>query len=319
VNEVAFSLLLSAHLICVNIASGGPIVAAWLDWRGTRGDLVAVKAAVYLARVSLVGFVLGATLGLAIGWLKWNAAYRSLWLGPLSYKLHGAAIEALFSLVLLSGWWVWLPGRAGTGSRAMATRGLIALLASTNLLYHFPLLFSVAARLDGAGRFTGPVINGAAFRRLMVEAETPALAIHVVLASLAVAGMVLVGQGVGRLRAGDPVAATKLAISGGRWALASSLAQLPVGLWTLTALPDDVQSQLMGDDIRGTLLFATSLAAALWLVNDLARVALGEIKRSLLIRAITAMLLTVILMTAMQQQIRLRHQLPSTPSMEQPR
>ena len=30
------SSLLAVHLLCVNLASGGPLLAAWLDWRGTR-------------------------------------------------------------------------------------------------------------------------------------------------------------------------------------------------------------------------------------------------------------------------------------------
>jgi len=107
VTELVLTFLLAAHLLCVNVASGGPIVAAWLDWRGTRADEAAAKAAAYLARASLGGLAVGAALGLVIGWLKWNEAYQSLWLGPLSYKLHWAGIEAIFSLVLMVGWWWW--------------------------------------------------------------------------------------------------------------------------------------------------------------------------------------------------------------------
>src|SRR5205823_1965055 len=111
--------LLAAHLLCVNVASGGPLSAAWLDWRGTRGDEAAARGAVYLACASIFTLLAGAALGLLIGWLKWDADYRSLWLGPLSYKLSGAVIEAVFSLVLMLGWWLWLPGKIG-GSRVAA-------------------------------------------------------------------------------------------------------------------------------------------------------------------------------------------------------
>ena len=48
--DVVITGLLAAHLMCVNVASGGPILGAWLDWLGTRGDEAAAKAAVYLAR-----------------------------------------------------------------------------------------------------------------------------------------------------------------------------------------------------------------------------------------------------------------------------
>src|SRR5688500_10052682 len=47
---IVLSLLLAAHLLCVNVAAGGPLVAAWLDWRGVRGDEAAGRAARWLAR-----------------------------------------------------------------------------------------------------------------------------------------------------------------------------------------------------------------------------------------------------------------------------
>jgi hypothetical protein len=302
--EAAFSLLLAAHLLCVNAASGGPIVAAWLDWRGFRGDEAAAKAALYLARWSLASLLIGAGLGLAIGWLKWDADYRALWLGPLSYKLHWAGFEAIFSLVLLSGWWLCLPGRAGGRSAAAIARGLAALLASTNLLYHFPLLFSVAVRLHNAGQTGGERIGGAAFRKLMISGETPSLAVHVALASVAVAGVMLLGLALRLKRAGEEQRAARIALWGGRWAVIPSLAQLPVGFWALTSLSPGEQSRLMGTDGLATLLFVGALLASFWLVNDLARIALGETAKTLLVRAMAAMLVTVTLMTAMQQQAR---------------
>ena len=302
--ELVLTFLLAAHLLCVNVASGGPIVAAWLDWRGTRADEAAAKAAAYLARASLVGLAVGAALGLVIGWLKWNEAYQSLWLGPLSYKLHWAGIEAIFSLVLMVGWWWWLPGRAGGSWWGMAARSLVAVLAATNLLYHFPLLFSVAARLTDAGEGSGDRIGGAEFRRLMIIGDTPAIATHVALASLAVAGVMLLGLALRWLRQGDEAGAGRVARWGGRWALVASVAQLPVGLWTLLVMPAAAQSRMMGESALGTLLFLAALVAALWLINELLHISMGETTRPRLIRAMAAMLVTVVLMTAMQQQAR---------------
>jgi hypothetical protein len=296
--------LLAAHLLCVNVASGGPIVAAWLDWRGTRGEEPAAQAAAYLGRTSIVGLLAGALLGVVIGWLKWDANYRALWLGPLSYKLHWAGIEAIFSLALMLGWWLWLPGRAGGSRHALAARSLVAVLSATNLLYHFPVLFSVAGHLADAGETGGEQIAGAAFRQLMVAGETPALAVHVALASLAMPGTMLLGLALRWQRRGDEASASKIARWGACWALLPSIAQLPVGLWTLMALPAAAQSQLMGSSTLGISLFLGSLGAALWLINDLVHVAIGEVARPIVTRAMAAMLVTVILMTAMQQQTR---------------
>jgi len=301
------ALLMTAHLLCVNVASGGPLVSVWLDWRGVRGDEAAAKAAAYLARASVLGLLVGAALGILVGWLKWNAEYRALWLGPLNYKLHWAGLEAIFSLVLYIGWWLWLPGRLGGSFRAMATRGLVAVLAATNLLYHFPVLFSVADRLANAGPVSSARITGAEFRRLMVEAETPALAVHVALASVAMAGVMLLGFALRGLRRGESASASRIAVWGGRIALVPSLLQLPVGLWTLTTMSPAAQSRIMGTDAIGTLFFIGSLLATFWLISDLVKVALNEVTRFLLIRVMAAMLVTILLMTAMQRQSRVVH------------
>jgi hypothetical protein len=308
------SLLLAAHLLCVNVASGGPLLAAWLDWRSMQGDEAAARAAVFLARASLVAFLAGAALGLLMGWLKWDADYRALWLGPMSYKLHWAGIEAIFSLVVMVGWWICLPGKTGGSFAAMVARGLAAALAATNLLYHFPVLFSVAAQLADAGKTGGDSIGGAGFRRLMVAGETPAIWVHVCLASIAVAGMMLICQAASARQQVDEPMAARIACWGGRWALVPSLLQFPVGLWTLAALPPAAQSHLMGESAIGTLLLVASLGTALWLINELVHVSFGDVKRTRLMSALAAMVVTVVLMTAMQQESRSssRLQAPNT-------
>jgi len=305
--EIALCLLLAAHLLCVNVAGGGPIVGAWLDWKGTHGSEVAASAAIYLGRASWLGLLLGAALGVVIGWLKWDAEYRDLWLGPMSYKMKWAIVEAVFSLVLVAGWWLWLPRRAGGGKWAMWIRVVIAILASTNLLYHFPMLFSVAAHLQEAGQTTGPAIGGRQFRAL-VHTNTVLLEIHVALASIAVAGVFLAGLASRLLRRGDAETAAVVARWSGWWALIPSLAQLPVGLYMLTILPPNQQAALMGNSALGLVLFIGAIGASLWLMNDLAQLGMGEVNRSLLIRSMTAMLITVSLMTAMQQQTRFKSQ-----------
>jgi len=302
--QAAISLLLAAHLLCVNVASGGPIIGAWLDWQRQRGDGAAGGAARYLAGWSVATLLVGAALGLVIGWLRWDSEYRSLWTGPLSYKLHWAVLEAVFSLALLVIWSWCLPQKAGGSTRGTLARGLVAVLAATNLLYHFPLLFSVAARLHDAGRMGGPRIGGAQFRALVLEGETPALAVHVALSSVAVAGVMLLGLALRLRRAGQEQRAARIALWGGRWALVTSLVQLPVGLWMLASLSPTAQSQIMGVDGMATLLFITALLAAFWLLTDLVKIAMGESARPLLIRCMASMLLTATLMTATQQQAR---------------
>jgi hypothetical protein len=236
-----------------------------------------------------------------LGWLKWTADYRALWTGPLSYKLHWGAAELLFSLMLAAGYWLWVRGPGGNSRWARLGRGAVALLSGTNLLYHFPLLFIVAARLHSAGAVTGERIGGAEFRRHLLAGETPALAIHVGLASLAVAGVLLLGLALRLARRGQDNDGSDVAVWGGWWALVPTLLQLPVGLWTLTMLPAGAQANLMGNDALGTVLFLSAMVAALWLTRELVGVVMGETMRPALVRAMAAMLVTVALMTAMQQ------------------
>jgi hypothetical protein len=124
----------------------------------------------------------------------------------------------------------------------------------------------------------------------------------------------LLGHALRRVRDGDEVAAANLARWAGRWALVPSIIQLPVGLWTLTVMPATAQSQLLGESTAGTLLFVGAMTAALWLVNDLIHISLGETTRALMIRAIVAMLITVVFMTAMQQHARTKVGPPFVPA-----
>lgn len=296
------SLLLAVHLLCVNVASGGPIVAAWLDWRGMRGSDAAARAAVFLGRAVLVGLLLGAALGVLVGWLKWTPEYAALWLGPLSYKLKWTMLEAVFSLLMLAGWSWFLPGQAGGRRWVVAMRSLVAVLAATNLMYHFPVLFSVAGRLQEAGQTTGAILRGREFRAL-IGRETIGLGVHVALASVAVAGAMLLVGARRMLARGDAESAV-IARWGGRWALVPTLIQLPLGLYMLSILPPGEQMRLMGGSSMGILLFVGALASAFWLMNDLAQIAMGEVTRGLLTRAVAAMVVTVSLMTGMQLQTR---------------
>jgi len=300
----ATTFLLALHLVCVNVAAGGPLVGAWLDWRSRLGDVAAAKAARWLGGWSLGGLLAGAGLGVLVGWLRWDEAYRALWLGPLGYKLHWAVLEAIFSLVLIGLWWWWLPGRPAASRAGLWGRVVISVLAATNLLYHFPPLFTVAAALRDDGAVAGTVLRGAEFRKLMVAGSTPALVVHVALASLAAAGAMLVVLSLKWQRRGESQRAARIAVWGGRWALVPSLGQLPLGLWLLSALTPWQQAQIMGQDAVGTLLFVGALAAAFWLVSDLSQLAMGETRRPLLWRVVGAMGLTVLLMSGLLEAAR---------------
>ena len=59
--EILVAVILAAHLLCVDIASAGPLVCIWLDWRGRR-DATARDAGRWLAKTSLAGLIVGGLL-----------------------------------------------------------------------------------------------------------------------------------------------------------------------------------------------------------------------------------------------------------------
>jgi len=299
------ALLLGSHLICLNVAAGGPLLAARLDWlahRRRNPDVLA--AARWLARVSLLAFFLGAILGLVLVVVRWSPEYRLLWTGPLRDKLFWATWEFLFSLLLLVGWCWHLPRGCDTQTWRAAVRGFVAILATTNLLYHFPLLFGVARQLLDQRRLNGEPLPPAVFRSLMIQQGLPALAVHVALASLAMAGGVLLVLAWSRLRERQAVESQTLTAYGGRWALVSSLAQFPVGLWLLVTLPPTAQHHVLGGDAVATLLFVASLGAAVVLIFQLVHVLSAPPTSGMLLAAAGTLVATVLLMTALHQQAR---------------
>ena len=76
-----------------------------------------------------------------------------------------------------------------------------------------------------------------------------------------------------------------------------TLLQVPVGLWLLTQLPAQAQGSVMGADLLSTTFFGLAVLAAVWLMHQLAGVALGDATRAKLVGSLGAMVVVVTLMT----------------------
>jgi hypothetical protein len=292
-------LLLSFHLICMNVASGAPLVCIWLEWklRGKEKN-AARSAADYLARMAVLTLVAGSLLGLAMGLLLWTPEYATLWTKRLGHKMHWGGLELIFSLVILAGYWLWRSKSAVSGIWGVLGKTALLLFASTNLLYHFPPLFLIAGKLAQGVQQSTESVQGKVFVQEMLSGEIPALWVHFSLASLAMAGIMLLGLALRMGRRGAPAEdVSRVAIWGGYWGLVPSLVQLPVGLWVMSALSPGSQSRIMGSSGAATVCFLAGIVAALWLLRELVSIAMGESARSNLIRAMTAMVVVVLLMT----------------------
>jgi hypothetical protein len=303
-------VLLTAHLACMNVAAGGPIVALWLEWKDRRGDSMGAPAGRYLGAAAVIALAVGAILGVALGWLRWTPEYQQIWQVQLSKKLSNGLIELAVSGALLVAYWLWRRAAGWPTTRVgFLGRCTLAFLAGTNLLYHFPPMLIIAGKLADGGFATVNVPNeplsGAAFRNLLGVDEIPALTAHFGLASIAMAGVALFGLAL-RLQKHDHEQrnAQRVATWGGWAAFIATALQVVVGLWLLATVPPTMQGQLMGNGMVPTLCFLISLGAVLWLLRELAEVTFGEVTRGAMIRSMIAMTTVVFLMTAARQLSR---------------
>jgi hypothetical protein len=310
-NFLLVTLVLALHLACMNAATGGPLVCVWLDWRERRGDGVAGRAGRFLAGWSVLLFVAGLALGLATAVLVWNLEFWRELRALLPSRIFWGYWELGFSFVLMAGhwgWWRMAPGK----SLARVGRSLAAVLASTNLLYHFPPLFVVAAMVASGEAASLGEINDATFPRLIWRGEVFALTVHFWLASLAVTGVLLAGYAL-RENDGSPEEQTpaKAARWGGLIALVSTLLQIPVGLWLMMVLPPLRQNQLLGGNLAGTSLLAAGVLIAVFLLHVLAGMTLGDTRRATILRAAVLILSVIVVMTAVLRWSRPER--PATP------
>jgi hypothetical protein len=263
-----------------------------------------------LGAAAVLSLLLGSLLGVVIGWLKWTPDYAAIWQVKLWTKLVGGLFELAFSVALLVGYWIWRKYAILPTRRGYIGRSLLLLLAGTNLLYHFPPLLMVATKLaDGGFPVEANIPSGEIIPRkfppLMFYDEIPALTVHFALASVAMAGIMLLGLALRRLRSDeDPRGAKRIIVWGGWSALIATGLQLVVGLWLLAKTPPDMQSQLTGNSPLATICFGLSLALVIWLLRELADVTIGEATRGGLIRTMIAMTGVILLMTAARQLSR---------------
>lgn len=290
---------MTGHLLAVGLAGSIPLVCIWLEWREyRRDDPLAGRLGRKLARVSMHWLSLGIVLGLVNVLLSWRhegSGYFTAWeFIPRGRFEFGVAELAFYYACMVLYVWSW--GRF----RWHGWHRLVALLAATDLLYHFPPLFAAITALTAR-----PELRGQRFVALLADPEILTRTIHFCLASLAVSAVYAAWR-LENLRDPEPTLADALRIKRGaaRLALAAGCLQLPVGFVLVVLLPDQERGQLLGGSWLAGCLMASALAVALGLLHHLSAIALaggqpGEVRRSALLLA-----LTFLLMVAVRQYAR---------------
>lgn len=267
--------LLTAHLLAVGVAGAGPLLAGWLQWSArrrsdARAEDLAWRYAILCGWALLGGVALG---GLLWGW-QWQMDRPSVeaWRRVEPSRWGFAAGEVVFSALCLA---IWLRIWRREGRGWMAARLALAVLAATNLLYHFPPLFTMIALMRSRGGLSQAVLDRALYLKFLGDAELQSRVVHHWLAATAAAGLAVVWQAGGR-RSPESPAADLGAATGARVALVACGLQIPVGLWVLSQVSTPQQERLLGADPWAAGLLGVGVAATLVLVQVLWKISVGE-------------------------------------------
>ena len=296
--ELLLVVAFTAHLVAVNVAAVGPLYCVAVEWRAARrGDAAAQQVARRFAVWAVFGFAVGMAIGgglLAILWQS-DAAYWSAVERVPAHRWWFFGGEVVFYFVCMVPYvLMW--------DRAASQRWwhrLLAVLAATNLLYHFPPLFVMLSLMMSRPELAGEALDRSLYVELFTDPETLARVAHHWLSATATTGVALM------LLATRPSAASaRTTVFAARVALAATVVQLPVGLWLLLVSPAGAQSQLLGGEALGTALFVGAILAAVLLLQQLLTAALGDGSRRTAVKSAVLLLVVLLLMSGVLHRTR---------------
>ena len=303
--------IFTIHLMMVNFSAVGPLVCIWIEYRARkRNDLEIDEVGRQMAWLSINFLTYGAMFGMVLGWLVWLSGdqwFFDILLQQIPRERLVFAIgEVLFYYICMGSYcWWWYRGRREATWQRVVHR-LLAILAATNLLYHFPPLFAcisyIAAHYD---EWQGRVVTPEVYRELMLKGEIMARTAHHWLASISIVGVMLMAKSLGFSQQEDKNHNGRWLATRGAWlALVSSILQFIVGTWFILQMTSETRKLIMGHDILGTILMLLSMVGVFALLHRLAAVALGDYQQKDVVRSIMLMMLVILLMTATLQRSR---------------
>jgi hypothetical protein len=253
-------LLRSVHLASACFAAAAPMAAAWLHCRAARGDSQARHTGLWLVGWSLVSLALALVTGLLLGLLNYlgEENYSQLVIA-LRAKLEWGLAELAFSAILVCLFWKWWQRTPDLPRGKSMLRCSLAVLAGTNLLYHFPLLFAVLDQIRSNPELVENAITASIFRQLIVVPAVYTKALHVILAGVVLCCLAVMCAG-----EEEQQESSRLTTVAARVMLATLLLQLLIGIWMLMVMPADQRELLIG--MGGVAPWLLALAVLLFVV-----------------------------------------------------
>lgn len=297
-------LIFSLHLVCMNLAAGGLLVASGVELFAGKDSERAAKLSAKLASHAAMGLIAGAALGGVMLLYFWSANYQDIFLRRLGTRPAFSLVQVGFSLVLHTIQWRWT--KASTAGAGRYWRAALALVSSTNLIYHFPTLFAIVAEIVTTSTADSPAIDRKQFYAFLGSGPILSHAAHFFLAALATSGVV------GAIFVRDEPAPAGIRGFCSSIALLSTVLQIPVGIMVYMTLPASAQRGLIGDNLPLSIAFLASLASALWLMQSLMSQLPGDSPKTRPIWSGAALLLTILLMSGVLWGTRKSRFSPST-------
>ncbi len=302
-------VLLTVHLLAVNLAAAGPLLGIWLGRAGLQSDPLWDRVGRKLAWWSVAAMLMGMLTGGAQFLLLPSPGLQAALARLPSRALWFAGLELVFSLVLLllyAGCWNALRSHRWWHAS-------LALLSSSNLLYHFPPLMSVLGMLASDPHWSNArQLDRATMLPLMMRSEVLALTTHFIFASVAVSAMAVIflTSRIGKENWKD--SAVPLARRAAWIALAVTLLQLPVGFWLLVVFPVGARMAMMGGSALASLSLLCALLLTYMLLQKLLAIALGT-AGPIQMRSTCWVLITLVLLMTSTLQTSRSHERPAEP------
>ncbi len=285
----------------------GPWFCIWLESRGRRDDdPLARRLDLLIARWSLVAFFLGAGLGMAllgVSWLMGRADYFAAVRMVPTDRLVYTLCELVFYYFCMVAYCRLAGRRIGSPSpRHPWTSQLLAIAAASNLMYHFPALFTMLTVLSHRPEWWHQTLDRSLYHELLTDPEVVSRVAHVWLAAIATVAVVVMLLATSVPQDQRP-RGTRLAASAAFGAFVASVLQIPVGLWLASALPESHDVPLWQADGYALALLAVAVGLTLLLCRQIAEVAFAGGDHAEARRAIVTLAVIVLLMCGAEQRL----------------
>ena len=301
--QIALILIIALHLVCVLTAAGAPLLAFVLHGRKMQRKIpLSSKAGSTLILWSIGALWLGTFLGLLIGWLKWDEMFSGK-LNVLSNKVFYLVIEWLFSMALLSWMYWWWKKRESVEGWKHVVRSLLPILASLNLLHHFPVFFSALRNVTEEMVKGGRQITGEQFNELAFQSAGISKTLHIAMSAIMISGamLALICTRAYVLSGTVKDDWSKLTQWAARTTFVTMLIVVPTGVWAIVSMNTGRMDALMGDDSTATACFGIAMCLVLAQMHQWSQIAFGKVEVRKIAQAVTTLITTIILMTAMSQ------------------